>query len=169
SLVEDDSHPGMHELALVLPEVVGAQAQLAVPAVRDEHAQQHVGLGAAPIAAISRRQSDRCHVMPPCGWPFLVSGAEMIDPGVHQVIEEAQLCDLTRLVPLHSPAPNAHGLVGVLMGHQKVSDSALGNDPSARSTDVKLRVPRTFLQTLGSCWARRARCVHFKGDPWMTV
>jgi len=65
SLVEQDSHPGMHEMTFVLPVVVGAQEQFAVPAIRDENAEQHVGLGAAPIAAISRRKNDRCHVMPP--------------------------------------------------------------------------------------------------------
>jgi hypothetical protein len=131
SLVEDDSHPGMHELALMLPEVVGAQAQFAVPGIRNEHAQQHIGLGTAPIAAISRRKSDRSHVTPPCGWPFLICGAEVIDTGVHQFIEEAQLRDLTRLAPLHSRSAHCHGIIRVLTGHQNVSDSAVGNDSSA--------------------------------------
>jgi hypothetical protein len=52
SLVEHDSHPGMLEFAFVLPEVVGAHKELVVSAFRDEHAQQHVGLGAAPVATI---------------------------------------------------------------------------------------------------------------------
>jgi hypothetical protein len=54
ALVEDDSHPGMGELTLMRSEVVGAQEQFAVTALRDEHAEQHISLGAAPIAAISR-------------------------------------------------------------------------------------------------------------------
>jgi hypothetical protein len=56
----------MHELTFVLPVVVCAQEQFAVPAIGDENAEQDVGLGAAPIAAINRRKNYRFHVMPPC-------------------------------------------------------------------------------------------------------
>jgi hypothetical protein len=65
SLVDQNSHPGMHELTFVLSVVVGAKEQLAVPAPWDENAEQNVGLGAAPIAVISRCENHRCHVMPP--------------------------------------------------------------------------------------------------------
>jgi hypothetical protein len=52
SLIEQDPHPGTHELTFVYPVVVGAQEQFQVPAIRNEDAQQHIGLGAAAIAAI---------------------------------------------------------------------------------------------------------------------
>lgn len=65
SLVEQNPHPGVHELTLVLSVVVGAKEQIALPALSDENAEQNVSLGAAPIAAICRRENHRCHVMPP--------------------------------------------------------------------------------------------------------
>jgi hypothetical protein len=65
SLVEHDPHTGIQELRFVLHVVVGTQEQFTVPAPRDQHAEQHVGLGTAPIAAISRRKNERCHGMPP--------------------------------------------------------------------------------------------------------
>jgi hypothetical protein len=65
SLIEQNPHPGTHELTFVHPEVVGAQEQLQVPAIRNEDAQQQVGLCATPIAAICRRENHGCHLMPP--------------------------------------------------------------------------------------------------------
>ncbi len=49
------------------PVVVGAQEQFAVPTSRDEHAEHHISLCAAPIAAISCRKNECCHELPPWG------------------------------------------------------------------------------------------------------
>jgi len=51
----------MHELTFVLVVVVRAQEQIAISTFLDEHAEQYVGLGTAPIAAISCGENDRVH------------------------------------------------------------------------------------------------------------
>jgi hypothetical protein len=65
SLVEQDSCPGVRELGFVLSVVVSAELQFVVTVIRDEHADEHVGAGAASIAAIGRCENERFHVTPP--------------------------------------------------------------------------------------------------------
>jgi hypothetical protein len=54
SLVEQDPCPGGLELVFVPSVVVGAEEQFVVPLARDEQTDQHIGFGAATIAAIGR-------------------------------------------------------------------------------------------------------------------
>jgi hypothetical protein len=63
---------------------------------------------------------------------------------LQQIVDEAQLFDPTNWSLSILAGPDTqHGFVRVLIGHRKVGVSTQ-NDLSTRSTDVTLRVPRTF-------------------------